>query len=229
MNRKPIIIAVVAAAVLLIIGLAFRSSKNVPVIDPATTASSTAVASDIQTVDENSSLYDDPGNRFTFVYPKNLTVTGPVSAKTTMWRQNATTTGNLLATIVVPKSYMPGTNFSETKFTVGVSNDKAELGGSGCPTGINFAEGSGDAIAVTIHNQTYTKITRSEGAAGNVYQTTSYFTVRGGSCYALEYTIHSTNIANYPASQGIKEFDKAKIETMFDNLIKTFIFTIKSE
>ncbi|MDB5194053.1 MAG: hypothetical protein JWN50_67 [Parcubacteria group bacterium] len=225
MNRKPIIIGIIAIIIVLIAVFAFRSGKTVT--NPTDTTGSTATtATDVPSVpDANGRQFVD--SRFTFVYPKDLAVTGAPTVKTKSWRQNATTTGFLVAVVSVPKSFMPGTNFSDAKFTVGVSTDKAELSGSGCPSGINFSE-NGGATAVPIHNQTYTKITQSGAGAGNLYETTSYFTIRDGSCYALEYTIHSTNLGNYDPSQGITAFDKTKITALLDTIVRSFTFTVSS-
>jgi hypothetical protein len=225
MNRKQIIIGIIAIIIVFIAVFAFRSrNNNGTAIAPGSISAGQNDAPSV--AGEDSRQFVD--SRFTFVYPKDFAVSGSPNVKTKSWRIDTTTTGYQIAVVTIPKSYMPGTNFSDAKLTIGVSNDKAELGGAGCPAGIKFNE-TGGASAVTIHGQTYTKVVRKEAAAGNLYETTSFFTVRDGDCYAIEYTIHSTNIANYPAEQGIKEFDKEKIVSVLENIVKSFTFTINSD
>ncbi len=207
MNRKQITIGVIAIIIIFIAVLAIRSSNNRSPV-PATGSSTTTQTDQPSVAGEDSRQFVD--SRFTFIYPKDFAISGSPNVKTKSWRLDATTTGYQVAVVTIPKTYMPGTNFSDAKFTVGVSNDKAELSGSGCPAGVKFSE-SGGAVAVAIHGQT-----------------TSYFTVRDGDCYALEYTIHSTNIANYPAGQ-VTEFDKQKITDIMDNVVKSFTFTVNSD
>jgi hypothetical protein len=224
MNRKNIIIGIIALVIILIAFFAVRSSNNRNPV-PATDTHTSTQTDEPSVAGEDSRQFVD--SRFTFIYPKDFAVSGSPNVKTKEWRIDTTTTGYQIAVVTIPKSYMPGTNFSDAKLTVGVSTDKAELSGAGCPAGVKFSE-TGGATAVTIHGQTYTKIVRTEAAAGNLYETTSYFTVRDGDCYAIEYTIHSTNIANYPAGQ-VTEFDKQKITDILDNIVKSFTFTVSSD
>ena len=77
---------------------------------------------------------------------------------------------------------------------------------------------------VKIHGIPFTKFTFSDAGAGNLYETVSYRTKRGGECYVVEYTIHSTNIGMYSPDQGIKEFDRAKVVNMLEKMAKSFRF-----
>jgi hypothetical protein len=225
MNRKQIVIGIIAIIIVFIGVLVIRSSNNrspVGVTDSTSSSSTTDIPS---VAGEDSREFVD--SRFTFIYPKEFSVTGSPNVKTKSWRINATTTGFQIAVVTIPRSYMPGTNFSDAKFTVGVSTDKAELSGTGCPAGVSFSE-AGGATAVSIHGQAFTKIVRTEAAAGNIYETTSYFTVQNGGCYAIEYTIHSTNIGNYPAGT-VTAFDKTKVTDILDNIVRSFTFTTNSD
>jgi hypothetical protein len=225
--KKNLNIALIAAAalVLIVVGyFAFRGDKSTY----ENTGTNTDTSSNTASTTGDMVKYNDPGERFYFYYPKDLKVAGPTNVLTKSWRNNATTNGYLLAKITVPKSYLPGTNFSDADVTVGVSTDPRELGGAGCPAG-NTGAALGSATAETINDQTFTKITNAEAAAGNRYDTTSYFTIRDGDCYVIESVVHSTNIGNYPASSGIKEFDKDKINSLIDEIVKSFTFTINSD
>ena len=77
---------------------------------------------------------------------------------------------------------------------------------------------------MTIGSMKFTKITLSDAGAGNFYNTTSYRTIYHNQCYAIEYTIHSTNIGNYSPDQGITEFDQTKIVPLLENMVQSFKF-----
>ncbi len=225
MERKKIIIG--AAVVIALIAIfAIRSAmKN----SSRTESNNATTTQENILANENEVKYTDPAGRFRFIHSKDFKITSPLAAVTTLWRSRSTTPGYLLATMVVPKTFMPGTNFSDAKLTVGVSTDSRELGAAGCPLNTTTRVEPGVASAPEINGQTYTKLTYKEAAAGNLYETTGYYTIRDGDCYAIEYTIHSTNIANYPVSSGIKEFDKSKIVGVLEKVVKSFVFLINSD
>ncbi len=77
----------------------------------------------------------------------------------------------------------------------------------------------------SINGVTYTKLESSGAGAGNLYETTSYRTVHNGQCYAIEYTIHSSNIANYPTESGITAFDKAKVQNALESIVQSLSFS----
>ncbi len=112
---------------------------------------------------------------------------------------------------------MPGTNFSEAWFTVGSSADTKAV--ASCMSTVLTYNRSNDGVLVSTNYLDFVKFNYGDVAAGNIYETTSYRTKYNNKCYALEYTIHSTNIGNYPAELGIKEFDKAKIVGIMDEII----------
>lgn len=74
----------------------------------------------------------------------------------------------------------------------------------------------------------FTKFTLNNAGAGNFYDTASYRGIVNGDCYVLEQTIHSTNIGNYPSSQGVKEFNKTLIQDDLDKILNSFDFLIDS-
>lgn len=165
-------------------------------------------------------LFTDASKTFSIVYPSTLTLSGGGVGYSQAWAYNATTSGMLLAEINVPRSYMPPkTNFSGAKVTVGVSSDPSAV--AMCDTATN---GQVSAGVQTINGTTFTKITGSDAGAGNFYDTTSYHVLKNNMCYVVEYTIHSTNIANFPPDQGITEFDKTQIQGMLDTVVGSFKF-----
>lgn len=136
---------------------------------------------------------------------------------TPSWRTNTQSLGIVLAKLVIPKEFQPNTNFSEATFSVGTSSDPEEVKNCLVPRNGEREKGTLD-----INGLIYTKVTLSEGAAGNYYNTTSYRIVRNSQCYAVEHTIHSTNFASYPKDSGIKEFDTQAVVSVLDSMVKSF-------
>ncbi|MDB5266561.1 MAG: hypothetical protein JWN89_376 [Parcubacteria group bacterium] len=166
--------------------------------------------------------YTDPAGQFQFSYPKEFAVSkGPGLAGE--WMFGATTTGSLLGTITVPRSYMPNTNFADAKLTVGRSNAPSAI--RTCTqdtTGLKATKGT-----ATISGFPFTSFAFTDAAAGNRYETTSYRGILDGDCYAIEYTIHYGNISNYPAG-SILEFDKQKLVNDLESIVKSFKLLISS-
>jgi hypothetical protein len=77
---------------------------------------------------------------------------------------------------------------------------------------------------VTINGITFTAFNFAGAGAGNYYETTSYRTLHAGQCYAVEYTVHSGQIANYPASYDLQPFNESKINTVMQAVVGTFKF-----
>lgn len=172
------------------------------------------------TTTADTSTYTDGSKTFSFSYPTIATISGGGVGYDTNWRQQATTTGLLLVSATIQKSFQPQTNFSEAKFTVGTSPSSDAV--ASCLT-----EGDGNPMTtsqVTINGTQFTRLTFSDAGAGNFYDTTSYRTVRNNQCYAIEYTIHSTNIGNYSPDQGISQFDQAKVQAMLEGIVHSFTF-----
>jgi len=140
------------------------------------------------------------------------------------WRLDAKQKGMLLARVSIPKVYMPNTNFSNAYLTVGASTVPKEITSCTNPGSGEVKEGMKD-----ISGYPFTRFAKNGAAAGNLYETVSYRGLLDGDCYALEYTIHSTNIANYSPDQNIKEFDKAKVQNEFEKIIASFKFLVNSD
>lgn len=162
------------------------------------------------------STFTDPGV-FSFEYLTDSALSEKANAETQDWKQGSTTFGMLLATVTIGDDFEPKTNFRDAKFTVGTSTATSSV--ASCLT-----EGSGEASSTptTINGTTFSKIMFSDAGAGNFYETTSYRTLKGVECYAVEYTIHSTNIGNYSPDQGITEFDKVKVQGVLEATVQSF-------
>jgi hypothetical protein len=122
--------------------------------------------------------------------------------------------------LVVPRAFEPQTNFGEATLTVGVGST------AGTVAKCSIADGTVVATSTaTIGGQKFTMFHSGDAGAGNLYDTTSYRTLHGGKCYAIEYTLHSTQIAAYPSSYDLKPYDKKTVTSLMQNIIGTFKFT----
>jgi len=165
--------------------------------------------------------FTDAGKTFTFMYPSQFSVTGTSDGYTQSWMNNSSVTGLVLAQMSVPKETEPGTNFSEAKFTVGTSADPAAV--KGCLTDNPSGGPAQQPTSLTLNGTPYTVFHSSDAGAGNLYDTTSYRTVKNGQCYAIEYTVHTTQIANYPAGT-VKEYDAKNVQSIFNSIMMNFKF-----
>jgi hypothetical protein len=111
------------------------------------------------------------------------------------------------------------TNFSEAQFTVGTSSESSAA--LNCLVAENGETESG---AIIINGVSYNSFTLNDAGAGNFYATTSYRTIRGQECYAVEYTVHSTNIGNYSPDQNISAYDAVTIKSLLESIVQSFKF-----
>lgn len=162
--------------------------------------------------------FENAAKYFRFKYETGFTLTGGGIGYGPSWTANSSKDGKVLAKVYIPKSYQPGTNFSEAFFTVGASPDPEAI--TTCTTGFNNVPGGSSPL----NNFPFVKVKFVDAGAGNFYETTSYRIVRNDKCYAVEYTIHSTNIGNYPPEMNIVEFDKARVEEALEKMAQSFTF-----
>ncbi len=170
------------------------------------------------------SNFTESAGTFSFDYNPFFSVFEAEKKLSKEWRLNATGDGVLLAVLNVPKIYLPSTNFSDAKLTIGRSSNEKEI--TECITKVY----KGDILPddTTFRGFSAKKYIFSGAGAGNLYDTTSYHTILGGDCYAIEYTIHSTNIGNYSPDQGVVEFDKNKITNELEGIINSIKFQMAS-
>ena len=140
------------------------------------------------------------------------------------WRQGSPNgPGQRPFTLTIPRLFEPQTNFDEAAFSVGMSGDPAAV--AHCLV----QEPSGDRLSTStttmvINGAVFTVFHLDDAGAGNYYETTSYRTLHNGQCWAVEYTIHSSQIANFPAEYQLKPFDEAKLHDVLDRIVGTFRF-----
>jgi membrane-bound inhibitor of C-type lysozyme len=135
-----------------------------------------------QTTSGDTVTYIDPGKTFSFSYPTEFAFSGGDGSYTQDWRVNTQDLGLLFTVVQIPKSFMPGTNFGEAKFTVGTSSDPDAV--KNCLVAQNGEKV--ESSNAMIGNTKFTEITLSDAGAGNFYETTSYRTLRNSQCYAVE-------------------------------------------
>jgi hypothetical protein len=129
--------------------------------------------------------------------------------------------GKIYFTLAIPKAFEPQTNFDDARLLVGGSRDTTVV--AQCLNPAYLGEEMSSST-VSINGVPFVIFHTSDAGAGNYYEITSYRTVHAGQCYAAEYTIHSSQIANYPAEYGLKPFDKAKLTDVLDRIVSTFKF-----
>src|SRR5258708_2363423 len=160
--------------------------------------------------------------RFTIAYPLDFDVQGATGLTQSEWRTDANgTPGTKLFNLTIQRLFEPHTNFIDAQLGVGESNDASAL--KKClmrdPTGVPVPTSTAMLSGVPFI------VFHSGGAgAGNYYETTSYRTVHNGECWAVEYTIHSTALANYPPEYHLHEFNNARVTDVLDRIVHTFKF-----
>lgn len=166
---------------------------------------------------EGVSEFMDQGGTFSFTYPTAFSVTGGGAGYTEAWMQGSSALGLVLAEVSVPRTFMPNTNFSDAKLTIGTSADPAAI--ENC-----LQEPQGNEVEraeTTVNGTTYTRFRSMDAGAGNRYETTSYRLLLNNQCYAVEYTIHSTAIQNYPEDAGITEFDRDRVVAALESIVRS--------
>lgn len=154
---------------------------------------------------------------FSFSYPKELEVNNAPSS----WRflASSTSTGKGIISLSVPPIFEMGTNFAGAAFSVGESSDGADIRNCFLPT-----DGETASSSVYLNGTMFYRFASSAAATGNYYRVESYRTMRNGACFDIDLVVHSTDIGNYPASFGVKPFDKGKVDTLLSDVLRSFTF-----
>lgn len=189
-------------------------------IATSTKGTTTATGGSVSTAAGISTFVSNSGN-FMFTYPKGFIVSSGGVGYNTNWRVNTTDSGKLLVKLTSPKNYAltTKTNLSNLTFTVGASSDKNVV--ANC---LSIANGETRGGIITLGGVDFTKILLTDAGAGNLYTTTSYRAVKDAMCYAIETTIHSTNLGNYSPDQGIKQYDTDEVSNALNKIVYSFRF-----
>lgn len=192
-------------------------STTTPVLGVSSTSTTVAYYKNVNAWQKDS----ETESGFSLAYPLDFPVTtGSAKVPSADWSLAAHgTLGNLILTLTIPKAFEPQTNFSEAKLTVGTS--AAAKAVASCTIA-----GQGEVTNGTkdIGGVTFSVFAAGDAGAGNLYESTSYRALHNGRCYAAEYTIHSTQLANYPSEYGLTQFDKTKLTDVLDRIVGTFTF-----
>lgn len=214
----------VTIIVIILIALGFWVWKGARYASAPTTSTSTATSTSSEVKD-----YSDPQGAFSFRYPHSYAVTGRQSASSSAegmgWSLFSQRPGLVLAKAYISREYMPNTNFSEAWFAVGWSNDPEAI--RNCTK--NPSDRAITAASTTISGLPFTSFSATGAGAGNYYDTVEYRAILDGDCWALDRTSHYTNLGNYDPSLGVKEFDKAKVESDLESMVKSFQFKVNSD
>jgi len=161
---------------------------------------------------------------FTIAYPLDFPTDQNYSPSPSAdWRMDANgVNGITYFTLTVPSAFEPQTNFAGAKLTVGASANNVAVANCLAPDA-NGGPAQATTTAV-VNGITFTVFHAADAGAGNYYQTTSYRTLHAGQCYAVEYTIHSSQIGNYPPEYQLHPFDEAQIASVLDRIVGTFRF-----
>jgi hypothetical protein len=220
------ILWVIAALILMVlafyVGTHFSTAQTpAPVV--ATTTPSVVV--------EGAAYYANPSEWQTYTnntggysieYPTDFDTVEPTSvAPTTDWMANniAQAPGIKSFTLTIPAAFEPQTNFVDATLTIGYSQNTKAI--ANCLIAQN---GEATSTSQTNTNATFATFTLSNAGAGQLYDTTSYRTTHAGACYAVEYTIHSTELGNFPASYNMQAFDEQQVQTVLNTIVGTFTF-----
>jgi hypothetical protein len=121
--------------------------------------------------------------------------------------------------IYLPESLFTATNLVEAGVFIGVSSDPEAL--NAC---LSSREGEEPQGTKLISNKVFQVFSSTDAAAGNIYEETSYRSVRNGDCFELLEMMHSGNIGNYPAG-SVKQFDASMMRSILDTMVNTFSFS----
>ena len=138
------------------------------------------------------------------------------------WRVGAgpDESGVVAFTLAIPRALEPQTNFADAKLTVSYAGKGPAVANCLVP---DASEGPAAATSsAMLHGIPFTVFASSGAGAGNLYETTSYRALHGGRCWAVEYTIHSTQIGNYPPQYGLQPFNKAYVAEVLARIVNTF-------
>lgn len=168
---------------------------------------------------------DQNNSGWSIAYPVDFDATDNyLPAPTDNWRQeNQGGPGLQPFTLTIPRAFEPQTNFAGATLTVGVSSDTAAV--AQClnsePTGPPSEMPTSTAV---INGIDFTVFHLGDAGAGSIYETTSYRTLHAGQCWAIEYTIHSSEIGDYPLEYGLVPFDEIALHDVLDRIVGTFKF-----
>jgi hypothetical protein len=205
-----------------VIGYAMHDQSTIPPAS-STSSGSTASAYYSNTAEWQTDARNEANAGFSIAYPIDFSADDNYSATpSTDWSLNSgDIPGIKFLTVTIPSAFEPETNFAGATLTVGASASNQALANCFVSGAVNPGA---TAASTTIGGVLFSVFTSSDAGAGNIYQTTSYRTTHAGECWAVEYTIHSSQIANYPASYNLQPFDQGMATDVLNRMVGTFQF-----
>lgn len=156
-------------------------------------------------------------------YPATFQLVPGKSGPLAEWQLYGLINGIEIVSIEIPSSFQIRTNFMGASLRIGLSTNATAV--KEClnpPSSFGYRDTySSRAIGGVV----FRKFTRADAGAGNFYEYTSYRIVRNGGCEVFEYSLHKTNIQNYPAEAGRKEFDRTAVVNTLESVLDTVRFT----
>lgn len=225
-------IAIMFLIIFPIIGFFF--GKKLGEIEGFINAQSSIIPAQSYQISDNSNYHyndvsswqiDQSNTGWSILYPGGFDVSDIISKNPIQnWRQgNPSDVGFQPFILKISKLFEPQTNFEGATLTVGISDKPKAV--AQCLVYDNNNDKSQNVTSTkTINGIDFTIFPLTDVGAGNIYQTTSYRTIHNGECVAIEYTIHSTNLENYPAEYKLQQFDENKLDNVFNLIISTFKF-----
>jgi hypothetical protein len=217
-------ILLVGGAVIILVGAAFVASRYLvsrldgmgPGIVPAT-----STPDRLPTADRSGwRTYASSTAGVQFQFPPELKLSEEKAA--TGWRVGSVDPGTVIATVALPENSQPNTNLSEAHLRIGMSRNSKAV--AECLVPGMRGDQAFKGTPVTVNGTPFTFFRETGAGAGNFYDTSSYRTLRSGTCYAVEITVHSTNLGNYPEEQHRVQFDNAKVQTLLLGVFESLEF-----
>ena len=120
--------------------------------------------------------------------------------------------------IVFSLAAAPGTTLISKSMEINVMEDATDCK----ETTYSSDTGTTSPQNVTMNGISFLKESGSGIGAGNIYDWTSYSTMKGNACINLTFVLHSANSGVYSTEPA--PFDKAVESAIFDPLVSTFQF-----
>ena len=132
------------------------------------------------------------------------------------------TGGTVLASISIPRSVYPNTNFASAAVTFAAKSKSTE---ADCQTYVTSANATKKMTESHTLNRTIFYTADFGGAAlGTQYKTKLYRTWRNPSCFEINLTVGISNIQNYDPASGITEVAFDDIFLKLEAIANTFNF-----
>src|SRR6185436_9291971 len=125
--------------------------------------------------------------------------------------------------VQIPASHYPGTNFNDGAISISAASAK-DL--AACLKLSPPQNSDGFATKIIINNVDFYMTASSGAAAGNLYESKVYRTLKTleGACIEINQTIHTANIGNFPVG-SVSEVNKTNVQAILDDVLNSFTFT----